>query len=426
MALLLFGPLSAFAVSAAPGGSRGVDETLARARALIGAERSAEALALLRALPLGGGRRLEVLFETGRAAVEAAMREDLSDEATAALLDEATGALDAVLAVRPDHADARFQLGRARFLKGEDASARRQFGLALAARPPLDVAVEIDRYIAFMKKARRWSGYLGAGLAFSDNIGGASDREIIWIDVDALRIPVPLDEEDGPQRGAGLALWGGAEYAHPLTARLSLRAGADAVRRDHAGRRFDRDWLGVHAGPRWRPDEETEVSLLAEAARVWDSGRPDSDTVGVRVEAAYSPDPRLGLYANAGWRWRDVRRDDAQDGPEGELSLTAVWAATEAVSLHATLARQTERPRVRAWRNATVRGRLGVAADMPLGFTADISGEWGRTAYEGGSRAGPGRIIPKTAGAGRTGRGPCASRSAAAASRPAASSPGWC
>ena len=136
-----------------------------------------------------------------------------------------------------------------------------------------------------------------------------------------------------------------------------MLVGADVAQREYGGRDFDRTHVGIHIGPRWLVDADTEVSLLAEVQRQWAGGRPNSDALGLRVEAGNRPTRRLSFHASAAWWQRNFRRDDALDGPVAEVSLGAVWVATPTLRLRATLGHDRERPKTKAWRNTGLWGR---------------------------------------------------------------------
>jgi hypothetical protein len=269
-----------------------------------------------------------------------------------------TGRRRGSLREQPGHAPAHFELARAYFLKGEGERALSHFERVLDSRPPPDVVDEIGLYLAFMsghrptETDRRWSGYLSTAISLDDNLDSASETNVIWFNFEGLRLPIPLDEEDRPQSGPGALFWVG---------------GADAVRREHAGRRFDLSWMGLHVGPRWRLDGGIQASLFAEAERLWLAERPESDTFGLRLDASRPLTSRLGLRAAAKWRWQDARHSDAfnLDGPALEFSLTSIWEATEALLFHATLGHEIERPKTVAFRNVTLWYRLGAFTTLP-------------------------------------------------------------
>ena len=380
----------AVAASPADGASQPtVGATLAEAKSLIAEGKAEEALAVLRALPRDGENRTEVLFQTGLAAIAAAGRESLSEDAREALLDEAIAALRAILIDRPDLVRVRLELARAFFLKREDSLSRQHFEQVLAGKPPPAVAANLNRFLAAMRARRQWSGYFGLSIAPDSNVNAASGSDIIYLDTAFGRLGFRRDAASKARSGLGVSVWGGGEYEYPLHERLRLRAGADAAHREYGGRRFDRSYLGVHLGPRWLADAKTDVSVLAEAGRQWAAGRPESGTLGVRIEAGRRLSRRVALNASAAWRERDYRNSGALDGPVMELSLGGTWVATPTLRVRASVGHDRERPKTAARRSSGLWGRLGADLALPLGFTVGASGKMAWTDYRGGDRGWP-------------------------------------
>ncbi len=81
-----------------------------------------------------------MLLLYGLAALGAAQRADVGEEARGALLDEAAAAFHSMLVGRPDLVRVRLELARAFFLKGEDSLARQHFERVLAGEPPAGAA----------------------------------------------------------------------------------------------------------------------------------------------------------------------------------------------------------------------------------------------------------------------------------------------
>ena len=383
--ILLLAVLVASAQTTAPSS---VASVLAEARALIADDRPEDALALLRPFLEQDEPEPALLFEIGRAALAAAGRGNLSIAARAALLDEAALLLSAVLAQRPDDAEARMALARTLFLKGEDDLSRRQFDRLLSAGPPPALADDIRSYLRELPEPKRWSGHIGTALSL--------------------------------ERGTGLMLWGGFAREHPLSERLGLRLGIDAGGSKRAGRKEDRDWLGLHLGPVWRPGPDTEFVLLGEVERLWAGGKPTLDTLGLRFEAYHDLNRRLSLRAGLGWhyeRWQldlpraasarfpgpddssvewlvkfyqwlddildgEAGKSDFFDGPVSSLTLGLVWQAAPNLLLRTDIGRERERPKAREWRNGALWGRLGASLFLPRDIVLDTSARLRHTRYD--------------------------------------------
>ena len=360
------------------------DPEVNRARALIEAGSHGPALALLRPLAAKAAERpdrADILFLTGLAATRAAERPGRADGVRAALLDEAVAALRAILVERPGLVRVRLELARAFFLKGEDTLAREHFERVLAGNPAAAMQANIRGFLDAMQARRRWSMSLGAALTSDSNLNAASAGDTVHI----FGLPFRRAPEAGPKPGLGVAVWGGAEYRHPLGERLRLRLGGNASRVEHGNRAFDRTSLSVHAGPHWLAGPGAEVALLASARQHLAAGERHSRETGVRFELARRLSRKLTAEGQASWHRRTHARagSRALDGPHLAFSLGAAWLATPQLRFDALAGWAQERARSETWRNARRRARLGVSAALPRGFTAGAAAEWRRTDYDG-------------------------------------------
>ena len=357
--------------------------TVGAAQALVDAGRFEEAIVMLR--PLLGQQPVDAnaLFLYGLASLEAAQRPGRADDERDILLNEAIAAFRAMLVNAPDLVRVRLELARAFFFKGRDGLARRHFELVLAGGVPEVVAARVQQFLNLMRARKRWSGYFGTAIAPDSNLNAASDTEIIYIDVFGSRLPFRREGDFGARSGLGLSIWGGGEYQQPLSQRLRLRVGADAVQREYAGRDFDQFFLAAHAGPRWLAGPRTEISLLGTAQRQWLGSRPYVDETGLRLEL----DRRLGLRVwargTASVRERDHKQQHFLDGPLTELTLDLAWAAAPTLQVQMTVGYQRDHASSEHWRSLSRWVRVGTSLALPLGFTLGTSAQMRRTYYEG-------------------------------------------
>ena len=77
-----------------------------------------------------------------------------------------------------------------------------------AGDPPSAVVDNINAFLNEVRRRRHWSFNLGWAMAPDSNIGGSSDRRIIYI----YDLPFRRNEEEPRTSGVGVAVWGGAEY----------------------------------------------------------------------------------------------------------------------------------------------------------------------------------------------------------------------
>ena len=362
-----------------PAANQSAVAAVAETRTLVEEGRFEEALGILRPLAQGSAVEANVLFLIGLAATGASQQPDLSGDEREALLDEAIASLRAMLIDRPDLVRVRLELARAFFLKGENDLSRRHFEHVLAGSSPGAVTANVRRFLSEIRARRRWSLRVGFALAPDTNIGGTSAERIIYIN----DLPFRRDATELTTSGIGVSVWGGWEYHHPLNERLRLRIGADASRREYAGRRFDQMFVSGHAGPRWLVGANTEASVLASAHRRWSANVPDYDALGGRIEAGHRFTRRVTASARASWHDRRYRTRMFLDGPAMDASLSGAWVVTPTLRADAALGWGREQPERERWRNASRWLRLGASVILPRGFTVGGSGELRRTEYEG-------------------------------------------
>ena len=376
--LMLAAPMSNAAVDPPSSSTPGAAD-VSGAQALVKAGKFEEALIVLRLLALVYPGQTDILFLTGLAAIEASRKPGVSEEARDTLLDEAIAALHTMLIDRPGLVRVRLELARAFFLKGENDLSRKHFEHVLAGSPPGAVAAKVRRFLSEIRARRRWSLRAGFALAPDTNIGGTSAERIIYIN----DLPFSRDQAELTTSGIGVSVWGGWEYQYPLNERLRLRIGADASRREYAGRRFDQMFVSGHAGPRWLVGANTEASVLASAHRRWSAGVPDYDALGGRIEAGHRFTRRITASARASWYDRRYRTRMFLDGPVMAASLSGAWVVTPTVRADIALGWGREQPERERWRNDSQWLRLGASVILPWGFTVGGSGELRRTEYEG-------------------------------------------
>ena len=354
------------------------DPAVVQSRVLVMNGRFDAALEVLRPLDREGPGKVDILFLTGLAAMGAAgTRED--DDDRDALLDEAIAALRAILIDRPELTRVRLELARAFFLTGDDRLARGQFERVLAGGPAPPVVANINRYLAQIRKRRRWTSYISASIAEDSNLGAASDSEFIYI----FGLPFRRDEDSRATSGTGVAVWGGVEYQHPLSERWRLRAGTDLVRHEYAGNRFDRMLAATHLGPRWLVNADTEMSLLATVGQSWTAGEVQNRTLGARLEVKHRLSRRLRARGEVSWKRRDFESSEHLDGPLLGFVGSTTWFPSSTVQVGAAGGYNRERTTSLAWRNATRWARAGVSVALPYGFTLGGGAEQRWTRYEG-------------------------------------------
>ncbi len=304
-------------------------------------------------------------------------------EAREEKLDEAIAAFRAILVDHPELVRVRLELARAFFLKEEDALARRHFEQVLAGRPPEAVVANIVRFLRTMRARRRWEAHFGAAIAPDSNLNAASGSRTIFLDTPFGRLPFTRQGDIAPKSGLGVSLWGGGEYQHPLSQNLRLRSGANASIREYKGGDFDRHSLSAHLGPRRLIDARTEASLLATVDRQWTAGAPETDRFGLRLEGEHRLTPRLALFARASAARRNCRDCNWLDGPVGDVTFGASWAALPILRVGGHAGYNWTRANSEHWRSRGPQASLGATVALPAGFTVGLRASLQRTEYQG-------------------------------------------
>ena len=365
-------------------------ETEKRAKALIDQGQFVQALTVIDPLLHVRPVHANILFLAGFASVGAAGQPEVDEKTRETLLDAAIQAFRILLVEDPGLVRVRLELGRAFFLKGEDALARSHFEAVLAGKPPTPVVANVNRFLRQIRARKRWTTRIGFAIAPDSNIGGQSEERTIYIH----GLPFQRDEEELTDSGIGVSVWGGAEYQHPVGPRTRLRSGFDLSRREYSGGRYDRMTVSAHTGPRWLIGNRSEASLLAVVR--WDERANDSysDEYGIRMEGyrrfGRRTTGRLRTYL--GERHHD--RSTALDGPVMDVLAGVSHVLTPTLRGDLNIGWSRERPDREANRNASRQLGVGMRAALPRGFTlgGNVSMRW--TDYD---TAGP---FPQSAPAG--------------------------
>jgi tetratricopeptide (TPR) repeat protein len=143
------------------------DALLDRARRLIQVKQYKEAYALLE--PQEQARAGDPQFDylLGVAAIDSGQ------------LTRGVFALERVLAVNPNNAQARAEIARAYFLMGENKTARNEFQAVKAAQPPAEVAATVDRFLDALDARDRSrhtgvTGYAELAVGHDSNVSSAT------------------------------------------------------------------------------------------------------------------------------------------------------------------------------------------------------------------------------------------------------------
>ncbi|HVL34401.1 MAG TPA: tetratricopeptide repeat protein, partial [Burkholderiales bacterium] len=198
---------------------------LARAQALMNEGKAAEAFALLEPFEDRMAGNVEFDYLLGISALDAGRA------------DRATLAFERVLAVNPNFAGARLDLGRAYFAMGDLARAREELNAVRRLDPPEAAQRTIARYLEAIDAAerarlRRFNVYAELTFGYDWNVNNSTSQNIVFIpalgNLGFTLAPTNVQQED-----AFRVLGAGGEYGLRVDPNAELFAGADWRQRAH-------------------------------------------------------------------------------------------------------------------------------------------------------------------------------------------------
>jgi outer membrane protein len=313
------------------------EATLDQARRLIDSKQRHEAFALLSPLEQQRAGDPEFDYLLGLAALD-------SGRYTRGVF-----ALERVLALRPDHAQARAEIARAYFLMGENKAAREEFEAVRRSGPPPRAAATIDRFLDALNQRERALGRTGAtaflevGLGYDNNANAATATTSFAIPV-FPGLVFNLTPGSEKQADDFWTLAGGASGRHALTDAIALVGSASFDRRGNADfERFDTGSVEASGGVSLRRDAD-ELSLAAQFQRYSVDDERFRDAAGVvgQWRRAFSQYDQVTVYAQRArltYPQQAAREADrtvlggawahAYRGPRAAAAFAGFYAGTE-------------------------------------------------------------------------------------------------
>lgn len=252
------------------------DPDLAKAEALMKDGKAADAYLLLEPFEFEQSGNVKFDYLLGIAALDSGKP------------DKATIAFERVLAVDPNFAGARIDMGRAYFQLGDVTRAKTEFETVLTQNPPPAAKATIDNYLAAIEKLEsarqtRATGYIEAGIGHDSNVNFATSQS--QIQVPALGNLTFILNPTGvktPDDYLGIAF--GGEVTHQVNPGFGLYAGADVRNRTNSTQdRFDSTSLDARAGVAVGEGQNVyRFGVLG--GRYELDGRNNRDTSGINAE----------------------------------------------------------------------------------------------------------------------------------------------
>ncbi|HWS76115.1 MAG TPA: tetratricopeptide repeat protein [Quisquiliibacterium sp.] len=218
-------------------------ELLATARSLLARGAPREAYDLLAPQTRWYGGSPEFDFLLGVAAIDAGRP------------GQAVLALERVLAVAPDHLQARAELARALLAIRETEAARREFEAVAAQRIPPEVRSIVDGYLARIATAERAArpsfhgrAEIGTGWDSNATLGSLGSQWLLGGGTEVIPLP------SSRPRSTALINWGaGLEWQGPIDGGWRWTAGAQAMGRTNASAHtLDQTYFDLTGGLRYQ------------------------------------------------------------------------------------------------------------------------------------------------------------------------------
>lgn len=166
---------------------------------------------------------------------------------------EAIFALERVLAVKPNHLQARTEIARAYYVTGETVTSRQEFEAARKQGPSAEVSATIQKFLEAIEtaaagKRTTMRGYLEAALGADSNVNSATDSRQVAIPLWGGAITTL--SANGVKQGdsfAGIA--GGFNVRHHFSPAWGMFGGANFSQRAHSSKdMFDTQSLDGNLG----------------------------------------------------------------------------------------------------------------------------------------------------------------------------------
>jgi len=264
------------------------DRITDQARQLMDQKRAREAYALLAPLESQRAGDPEFDYLLGIAALDSGQ------------IERAIFALERVLAVNPNHLQARAEIARAYYLAGEIVNAQQEFNAVKSRNPPPAVQRTIDQYLAALTPhPTRFRGYAEASWGYDTNVNSATWRDQVTFALPGFGPMLGiLDPSSRALKDHFHTLALGGALTHSLNDRWSLQGTASYVGRyNNTYDTLDTGSADVSGGARWSEGKHSIVGVFQyQDFRVND--QPFRKMTGGILQWLYRPSPNteLGVF----------------------------------------------------------------------------------------------------------------------------------
>lgn len=257
--------------------------------------------------------------------------------------DEAIFVLLRALAVQPNHAGARLELGRAYYANGDHAAAKSAFETVLQQSPPPQAKQLSERYLAVIEdylksQLRNVTPFVEARVGYDSNVNGATDDEQPFdgiAGISPLISGITLSKSSLETDAAFMSISAGTGYSQQLKPRYFLRAGAqlDAQTNDDATF-VNTQALRAYAQYEYRQGRQL-LGAAVDAVHSYVGGDFNANTLGLSLLGGQPVGDNWALNGQLrGAVKRFTQSQDVKDSSDYTLSLSAsrYWAGHHRVS----------------------------------------------------------------------------------------------
>ena len=233
-------------------------------------------------------------------------------------------ALERVLALEPNHLQARAEIARAYLVNGETESARRQFELVAAQKIPAEVRQVIDGYLAGIAKAQSAgsaqtaiTAELGIGYDSNVNFGSQSNQ---WLLADGTAVtPTAVSQ---PRSSTAASANVTVSHLKPINGNYALIFGGSLLYRGTpSAHTLDQVQMDLSAGlQRKQGCHEFTMQMQYQTLRLDDARFRDATGLGGQWRCDWDAKTQIGAFA----QWFDFTypSQSARDGRSQTIGLT--------------------------------------------------------------------------------------------------------
>ncbi len=165
-------------------------------------------------------------------------------------------ALERVLAINPNHKDARTEMAKAHYLLGEKDAAKAEFNNVLAQNPNAQTRKSIEKLLTAIQKLEdattTFSAYLELGLGRDSNVSSAPDLQSIGVPLFGGLL-LDLGNSGKAKSDHFMNLAGGISFRQPVNEHLAVFGGVSGTNRMNGNQTaFDNSALDLNAGLQYR------------------------------------------------------------------------------------------------------------------------------------------------------------------------------